>query len=253
MNAVVVLEWSFSPPDYFEVPISVDRDDYAMAIADGKVEARIDAAIYDSDPTIRQRCHDALESRFLGAQLFGHKGYELSKSTMTRVHPDGRKDYFLEVESAHLVISGGEVDFRVTDKNGILIADTKRDRIERRKNLAELASTHGTTDALAVALLRSYDAAVKDPNNELVHLYEIREGLAVRFGGATSACSALGISSTSWSRLGQLCNNEPLRQGRHRGKSSGTLRDATEHELAETRGIARAMIEAYLRHLDRGT
>ena len=29
MGAVVVLEWSFSPPDYFEVPISIARDDVA--------------------------------------------------------------------------------------------------------------------------------------------------------------------------------------------------------------------------------
>jgi len=99
-------------------------------------------------------------------------------------------------------------------------------------------------------MLRSYDASVRDPNNELVHLYEIRDALSAKFGGENSARTALAITSTQWSRLGQLCNQEPLRQGRHRGKTGEALRDANEGELAEARGIARAMIEAYLQHLD---
>lgn len=91
---------------------------------------------------------------------------------------------------------------------------------------------------------------MRDSNNELVHLYEIRDALSVKFGGETSARAALAITSSQWSRLGQLCNIEPLRQGRHRGKTSGALRDASEAELTEARGIARAMIEAYLQHLE---
>ena len=94
---------------------------------------------------------------------------------------------------------------------------------------------------------------MRDPNNELVHLYEIREALSTKFAGENAARSALGISSSQWARLGQLCNNEPLWQGRHRGKTGGALRDATEGELTEARGIARAMIEAYLQHLQAST
>jgi hypothetical protein len=52
------------------------------------------------------------------------------------------------------------------------------------------------------------------------------------------------------SRLGQLCNDEPLRQGRHNGRHVATLRDATDAELVEARGIAQNMIEAYVAHLE---
>ena len=41
-QVVVILEWQFSPPGYFEEPINVTRDDYTMTIGDGKVEARIE-------------------------------------------------------------------------------------------------------------------------------------------------------------------------------------------------------------------
>lgn len=250
MSAVVLLEWKFSPPDYFEEAIEVSRHDYAMTIADGKVEAKIESAIYDANPPMRQVLEGSLNDRFLGVQLLTHRPYELSSSTMTRVHADGRRDIFIELESGSLLTSGGSVDFRVTDKDGNIISDSKRDRIERKKSLAELVAGHRASDGLLAAMLRSYDAGVRDPNNELVHLYEIRDALSVKFGGEGCVRAALAITSSQWSRLGQLCNHEPLRQGRHRGKTGEALRDASEGELVESRGIARAMIEAYLQYLE---
>lgn len=250
MSAIVLLEWKFTPPDYFEEAIEILRHDYAMNIADGKVEAKIESSTFDSNPSIRQALHESLNDRFLGVQLLTHHPYKLSKSTLARVHPDGRRDISIELESTCIVASGGSVDFRVTDKDGNVISDSKRDRIERKKSLAELVSAHRASDGLLGAMLRSYDAGVRDPNNELVHLYEIRDALSVKFGDESSARAALAITTSQWSRLGQLCNSEPLCQGRHRGKTGEVLRDATEGELAEARGIARAMIEAYLQYID---
>lgn len=249
-GVTVVLEWNFTPPDYFEEPITVSRDDYAMSIKDGKAEARIPAAIYDASPSLRGMIHDALHDRFLAVQLLTHKAYDLSKSSMMRVHADGRRDIFMEVEPGRLTLSGGNVDFQVVDKNGTVISDSKRDRLAKKRSLSELVITHRSTDALLDRILKSYEAAVRDPDNELVHLYEIREALSKRFRGETTTRATLDISATDWSRFGQLCNSEPLRQGRHRGKSVGALRDATETELAEARGKARTMIEAYLGNLD---
>lgn len=252
MSATVVLEWDFSPSDYFEEAIEISRNDYTMAIANGHVQARIDATVYEANPGLRQTMHDALNDRFLGVQLLTHRAFKLSRSRMTQLHPDGRRDIFLEAEPGHIHLSGRMVDFQVLDKDGNVIADSKRDRIEKKKTLADLVATHRASDETLASLLRSYDAAVRDPNNELVHLYEIREAIAVRFGGEREARATLGINASQWSRLGQLCNDEPLRQGRHRGKAGGTLRDATNAELSEARGIARVMIEVYLASLDAG-
>jgi hypothetical protein len=202
---------------------------------------------------MRQALHDAVNGRFLGVQLLTHKAYNLSRSTMTRLHPDGRRDISVEAEPSHVVVSGFAPDIRVIDKDGNVVHDSKRDRIEKKKSIAEWVGTYLTADGLLTSMLESQSAAVRDPNNELVHIYEIREALSTKFGGEREARSALGISCSDWSRLGQLCNNEPLRQGRHRGKSGSALRDATEAELTEARRIALAMIEAYLRHLDTAT
>ena len=251
MSAIVVLEWKFSPPNYFESKIEIKQDDYIMTIDDGKAEARIDSAIYEANPLIRDALHKDLNSRFLGVLLYSHKPYKLESPTMTRLHDDGRKDYFLMVEPMRIKLTGNEVEFQITNKDGIVVVDTKRDRIEKKKAIADLASKHVSED-LVLALLRSYEDSVRDPNNELIYLYEIRDALCRRFGDKNVVRDKLGISLDKFKDLGRLCNHEPLRQGRHRGKTYAydSLRDATEAELSEARETAKAMIEGYLRYLD---
>lgn len=226
------------------------REAYGMTIADGKVEARVDSSVFDSDSSIRQSLHEALSDRFLGVQVLTHRPYQLSGPTMTRLHPDGRRDRFIEPESGEIKLSGETLDIQVRDKDDNVLMDTRRERVHRKGDLAELVEKYRAKDAVLASLLRSYHAAVRDPDNELVHLFEIRDALTRRFEGETEARSVLGISSRSWSRLGRLANAEPLRQGRHRGKAEGPLRDATESELAEARVIALRLNEAYLGYLD---
>ena len=141
----------------------------------------------------------------------------------------------MELESAALAIFSGSVDIKITDADGRTIRDTKQERIDKTKDLSELVAKYKPGDRLLRAMLQSYSVSTADQNNELVHLYEIREALSLAFHGEDNARRALTIPRVQWSRLGQLCNDEPLRQGRHRGRGIGTLRDATEGELSETR------------------
>jgi hypothetical protein len=150
-----------------------------VAIADGQVHAKIDSTMYETKPDMRERLHEALNDRFLGVQLLTHRTYELSRPEVARVHPDGHRDIFGQLEEAFVVTSS--LDFRVPDKDGNVIADSKRDRVEKKKRFAELIASHRAKDTLLASLLRSYSTAVHDPNNELVHLYEIRDALCSEF------------------------------------------------------------------------
>lgn len=250
MEDIVVLEWKFSPPDYFEEPIHIKRDDYVMTISNGTVEARIRPELYDKDQSIRDRLHSSLNDRFLGVQLFSHKPYELSKASMYRLHRDGRKDVTIFPEPILITVSMGKPDIIVKDKDGNVISDSRQERIQKKQELAELAEKYRQKDPFLASILHSYNEAVNDPDNELVHLYEIRDAIAKHFRGELAAKSVLGISGTQWSRLGKLANDEPLKQGRHRGKNPGVLRDATEGELREARSITRNLVEAYLDYLE---
>jgi hypothetical protein len=59
----------------------------------------------------------------------------------------------------------------------------------------------------------------------------------------------LGVSKTKWSNFSRLSNDEPVSQGRHRGKFSREMRSATEPELVEARSFAKGLLLKFLRYL----
>ncbi len=245
MGETVVLVWQFSPPDAFEEPTSLVAAGQTINIADGKAEERIDAIAYDSSASLSQQLHAALNARLNAIEILSHCECHLEKSVMTRVDASGRKHYFLEAEPGIYKLTGSPVDFIVTDAQGNIVNDTKRERVRKKRLFGEQIEGR-LSDPVVASMVQSYRRAVRDPNNELVYLYEIRDTLSEHFGGDTATRSALHISAQVWSRFGKLCNEEPLIQGRHRGRNIGMLRDATERELKEARHFAREMIRAYL-------
>jgi len=245
MAVIYVLEWSFTPSNYFEEEVSLTCGHGTFRVASGSVELRVPLDMYPSDHSLRMELHAELDACFLAAQVLSHKPYTLSKPSVSKLHADGGRDAFVFPEPMVVRVTCGRVDIVLTDGAGNVKSDTKRERIGKRTELAQSASRQ-ISDPLANTLLRSYSSAVNDPGNELVHLYEVREALSQYFGGESAAKSAIGILSAQWSRLGQLANNEPVTQGRHRGKQLGQLRDATSEEFSEARQIARSMIEGYL-------
>jgi len=250
MEEKVYIEWTYTPENYFEGEVEQNRDLYSLQINNGSVRAVLVSSTYDKDNKILGRIHDEVKAFFMGTQVVSHRPYNLSKYTLYRQHSDGRKDVTVFPDSCVMEFGAGTVDVIVTDSTGKVIADTKADRIREKLEFAKLSAKHNSIDPTAKRILSSYEASVNDPANELVHLYEIRDALKKRIGSERTARTSLGISETDWKRLGSLSNNEPLRQGRHRGQNFDTLRDATNEELAEARKIAKCMVIAYLKYLD---
>jgi hypothetical protein len=141
----------------------------------------------------------------------------------------------------------------VKDKDGNVVSDSRKQRITKKQELAERVAKHRSQDPVLASIAASYQSAVTDPDNELVHLYEILDALKTKFGGKDAALASLNIEKESWNKLGQLANHTPLRQGRHRGSKIGELRNATKTELEEVRHAARTMVEAYLDYLEQNT
>lgn len=247
MRSYILLEWKFTPPDYLEDMSDNPGYEYTMTIADGKVVVKVNFAIYDAHRSMRMHLDTILNNKFRAVQLHDYRDYKLSNSSFTLVYLNGRSNRFIEFEPTRLV-TGSTLDFRVTDKDENVIFDSKQAQIEKKKSFEKLINKH-CSDEVVDKLFQSYGSAVSDPNNELVHLYEIREALSEKFGSDHAAQTALGIHKPQWSDFGKLCNDKSLRQGRHRGKTRA-LRDASESELTTARGIALAMIAAYLEYLD---
>ncbi|NWF85532.1 MAG: hypothetical protein HXY18_17085, partial [Bryobacteraceae bacterium] len=114
MGTRVILEWSFSPPDYFEEPLQRSIGDVSLRIANSKVEASLDACVYGQDPGIRERLQTEVMSRFGAAQLVNQKPYELSANpTIVRSEPNGRRSVVAEPPGLAMTIVGHPVDIQV--------------------------------------------------------------------------------------------------------------------------------------------
>jgi hypothetical protein len=249
----VLLEWRYVPESYLEEPISISFEGYSLEIKDGIAVAKIDPPLYNSDGSIWKDLTHEIESRLVAVQLLTHHAYELSKPSRTDVREDGTRHCFLESEDcAVLSPFSGTADIIVRNKSGDIVRDTKRKRLDKQKHLALLVKKHRNLDATLDHVLNSHQKSTKDSDNELVHLYEAREAIGKRFGSKKSATRSLKITNADWDRIGELANALPLKQGRHRGQSVGTLRDATGRELEEGHQLVKCLIEKYLEYLETG-
>lgn len=247
---VAEVSWSYTPEDYFEEPLCIEEEGFHMKADSGIVHLRISVSDAANRRELRDRLHADLDARFVATMMLSHRPYALADPDLVLVGADGTRHTTIFAKTGRLVLGGGRADVRYTGADGIEV-DSKRDRLARNARVGNLLSKHKHADRLLSRLTASYSSAVLDPDNELIHLYEVREALSVRFGGQQQACSVLAADQTQWKRLGRLCNHEPLRQGRHRGAATDdALRDATAAELDEARGIAIRLIESYLAHID---
>jgi len=246
----ILLKWTYTPKNCIEEPISILFEGGTLKIEQGSALATIDPLAYQADATIRERLTGKIESRLRAVQIMTHKKFELSRASRTDVRIDGKKHYHLEVDSVIQDTTLGSVDVVVKNEDGNVVSDTKMERLAKQEWYAVLIEKFRSSDATLGHMLQSYQASVSDPDNELVHLYEIRDSLASKLGSKKSAVRQLNISNSQWDAIGELANQSSLKQGRHRGKSAGSLRDAKVAELEEARKSVVLLIEKYLEYLD---
>ena len=181
------IEWAYKPVDYFEDRLVANLEGIDIEIYNGSVIVEFDAKTFDNDPSIRDRLEQYTQSLFKGARLQSHAEFEISGGAVYRLHPGGRTDVTIFAETAGALAMAGSLDIKVTDSTGKVIKDTRQERFNEKRHFALAVASQRGKDATLDSMLASYDAAVRDPKNELVHLYEIRDALAARFGGETKA------------------------------------------------------------------
>lgn len=247
----IQLEWKYSPGIYLEEPILIEFEGGELEIKDGVAIAVIEPEAFHADKSIREELTNKIENRLHAVQIMTHKDFELSKPSRTDIREDGKKNYYLEIESCVINMSVGTLDLVVHDKDGNIISDTKKERLDKQSTFAYLIDKHREHGATLDQMLKSYQQSVKDLKNELVHLYEIRDALFNKFGSKANAIKALGITKTEWDEIGILANSLPLKQGRHRGQYVGTLRNAESAELEMARKSVVHLTDKYLEFLEK--
>ena len=237
------LEWSYTPSDFLEASVECESAEYQIQIADGKVTAKIPGTSLASElqAKISQRVKMMLQTR----QMQTSNPFQMDGPRTTLFNAE-TKHRTIVTASGHLTLAGLSLDMVITNAKGEPVIDTKAERIGRETTELKCVGAESEAPETLARMLDSFSRSIQDPENALVHLYEIRDALATEFGGEAAAKATLGISSADWSRMGQLANHEPLDQSRHRGKHSGGTRPATADELRQGRQIASRWIRAFM-------
>jgi len=235
------LEWAYAPTDYFEAPYRHSSIEYGLIIEDGHVLATLTIHTAPVSDHLEQRIEAMINGIFLVRQIQTHRAYTL-QGPRTYQHSAGRKDVSIRLSGVAALVIAGQVDVVVRNAGGKVTYDSRSDRMEKHKAQLDSIAPKVIHSQLLRSLLDSYSRAVADPDNELVHLYEVRDSLSAHFGGEQQARDTLQITKTEWQRLGVLANVEPLAQGRHRGKHPSSQRIATTAELEEARALVRGWV-----------
>lgn len=238
------LEWTYSPSDFFEAPYQIKVGEIDLVVEGGKAVAVMTAPSDSVPKDFEERARILLESIFLIRRLQMRTKYKLEGPTAYQ-YSSGRKNVSIRVGTGSIALMGGQVDFLLKDAAGNVVRDSKAERIAEHSSLLDELSPKVPYSATLRSLLESYSQSIDDPNDELVHLYEIRDALSHHYGNERTARDVLAISKTEWQRLGILANVEPLKEGRHRGKHSHGKRPATSSELEEARSLVRRWIIAF--------
>lgn len=246
----IILEWNYEPKDYFESNFNVEYENCTIEIQPGIAKAKINPNHIDRIDDIINSLNQNLESRFLAVQVMTHQKYKLSKPSRCDLKKDGTKNLYVQVDDIVCVSDMHSVDIIITDANGNVISNTKQERIDKKKWFSEMTAKFRNKDKTLDQMLNGYSSSVFDPNDEFVHLYEIREAITKKFGGDNNARSKLNISKKEWNDFGFITNEKPLLQGRHRGQNAGVLRKADFSELETVRKIASKIVENYLVYLE---
>ncbi len=249
MPSALELRWEFTPATLFEGGLSCEFGACRITVDEGVVLATMPLDADGAKSALRKAAESFVESMVVGAQIAEHVQCELGRPSVSTLHDDGSRAYILECEPGAYRIRGGRADFRLTRSDGTVV-DTREDRIERKHRLSRSAANFGPHNDSLARMLRSYRSAIADADDELIHLYEVLDTLTSKFGSQGEALRRLGLPKVKWSRLGRLCNELPLRQGRHRGRATEPLRSASVQELTEARSLSAEFIESYMRYLE---
>ncbi len=244
-----VVEYGYSPADYFEAPVLWSSPEYRLRLEDGLARATLGAPADPVEAATSNAVRAQVQAHLSARQLRTHRPFKIDGPRIEQHRADGRRDVTVALSGAIVVVAGGSVDFVLQDASGRVVRDSKAERIAEEQAFMCLIANAGERHPLVAQLLGSYNTAVANPETELVHLYEIRDALQKYFKGAQKARKRLGITKRDWKRLGALADTEALEEGRHRGQHLSGCRPATPAERQEARGIARRLIEAFARSI----
>lgn len=246
MGSKAILEWSYIPSDLIDGVLEFEKYGGRVVAQNGRAKAEFDECDYRADSDLAGKLLHTLQARIAPIERRKHQAAEFSTfPTLTVTHPDGASEVYLE----------GHASVRISDhlviqiiRNGVVIVDSAQEQADEEARQGEILECHAD-DALLSQILASHKNALKDRNNEFVHLYEILDALEKKFGRFYRVADSLAFDVSRLKAFQAACNT-PTTASRHRGSASGPLRRPTQGEYETARSVAWDLVMAYATFLD---
>jgi hypothetical protein len=241
------IEWSYEPADFLERPLAVSCDGCTLEATAGRTVAKVSGNLTQERCDLWEgRLENEVRQRFTASQLVRPRPFTMQLKGSQQFRKDGTSTVMAALHGSYLIVQGNAPDVLIRAPDGTVIVDQQAARRKREERLAEALICH-SDDPLLVSMVASFRASISDPTDSFVHLYEIKEQLLSRFG--KSFTHTLGVDDDDVRKYIHELSNAAIRQGRHRGKHAGKLRDATPEELRAAQDTALRLIEGYLQHV----
>ncbi len=141
MQEVVVMEWTYTPEDYFEENFKPFQDKFNLEIDKGKVKAVIPASVFGKNNISFEEIDKEVRALFMGIMICTHSDFKLSAYTDYQLFPDGKKAYTLRAQTSVFKLTfhaaelrlGIKEDILITDSKGKVLADSRADRIRENE------------------------------------------------------------------------------------------------------------------------
>jgi hypothetical protein len=245
MNTRTELCVYYEPHDFFEQPLDVPMERGVLHIDNGTAFYRLSAPLEHVPEALRQEITEEVNHVFSVRQMLTSKRHKVTEISVRTYHGSGEnQSTSTEVHFFGELSFTPQVEAMEIDASGKVIHDSRGERLKATNDLLAALVPKMAHPTLRT-MVESLGRASRDRDSELSHLYDVREAAVQYFGNEGTARAKLGITKQQWSELGQLANDEPLRQGRHRGRHATQLRDATQEELDRARKIAWRIVEAF--------
>lgn len=242
----IILKWKLIPSDFLNGYEDQLFSFFQAKVEDGEITITRETSDVLDPSTERDQVQEKLNNFLMSVSLLHRKvSFSLIPTGLDIVSEGAR---YLNAEVGIYAQSGMEIDITITNKDGRIDVDTKKERMSRQQELFDLISDNGT-DPIVVKILESYKNALDHDEKLLVYLYEIRDTLSNYFGNDETAKQMLNISSRKWSRFGTLANDHSINQSRHYLEVTPNSREITEKERNSAFSFAQTMIESFLYYL----
>jgi hypothetical protein len=238
--------WTYTPSTYLEQPYRTTIVGADIELNSGSATATLQVPKDPFSDELLDLYLAIIHAVLTARQSSVNRPFEITGPQIHQHQANGVESIGIRVGEVMVMTDVLSPDILMTDADGKVVKDTRAEREAAETQHANEFANAAAKSAIVRKLFRSYQVAIDDPGNELVHLYEIPDFLAEHFGNGKTARSSLGISRAYWSRLKELANDEPLLEGRHRGKHT-ILRHATASEKDEARKIAQLMLDSFVK------